>query len=62
MNIYLKAFTDVINEILTRSDFTAIQGYHLGNVLKYILRADMKNGKEDYEKAAVYLNWLIESM
>lgn len=53
---------DVINEILTRSDFTAVQGFYLGNVLKYILRADMKNGVEDYKKAAVYLNWLIESM
>lgn len=53
---------DVINEILTRSAFTDIQGFYLGNVLKYILRADMKNGKEDYKKASVYLNWLIESM
>lgn len=53
---------DIINEILTRSAFTNIQGFYLGNVLKYILRADMKNGVEDLEKAEVYLNWLIESM
>lgn len=53
---------DVINEILTRSDFTAIQGFYLGNVIKYILRADMKNGKEDYKKTQKYLEWLIESM
>ena len=60
--IYSVEVIDVINEILTRSNFTAIQGFYLGNVLKYILRADMKNGKEDYKKASVYLNWLIESM
>jgi hypothetical protein len=53
---------DVIKEILTRSDFTAIQGCYLGNVIKYILRADMKNGKEDYKKAQKYLEWLIQSM
>lgn len=53
---------DVINEILTRSNFTGFQGYCLGNVIKYVLRADLKNGKEDYEKAFVYLEWLIQSM
>lgn len=53
---------DVINEILTRSNYNAQQGYYYGNVIKYILRADKKNGVEDLEKAEVYLNWLIESM
>ena len=53
---------DVIKVILNRSNFTGLQGYYLGNVLKYVLRADMKNGKEDYEKAEVYLDWLIRSM
>lgn len=31
-----------------------------GNVIKYLIRAEKKNGKEDYEKARKYLNWLIE--
>lgn len=53
---------EVIDRILNRSDFTGFEGYCLGNVIKYILRADMKNGKEDYKKAAVYLNWLIKNM
>mgnify|MGYP003495604072 FL=1 len=53
---------DVIKVILNRPNFTGLQGYCLGNVLKYVLRADMKNGKEDYEKAEVYLDWLIRSM
>lgn len=53
---------DVIRVILNRSNFTGIQGYYLGNVLKYVLRADQKNGEEDYKKAAVYLEWLIQGM
>lgn len=53
---------DVIRAILSRSDYNAQQGYYAGNVIKYILRADKKNGVEDLEKAEVYLNWLIESM
>lgn len=32
-----------------------------GNILKYVLRADYKNGREDLEKAMVYLQWLIEA-
>lgn len=53
---------DVIKVILNRSNFTGLQGYYLGNVMKYILRADQKNGAEDYKKASVYLGWLIQSM
>ena len=53
---------DIIKAVLNRSAFTGFQGYCLGNVIKYILRADMKNGKEDYKKASAYLNWLIESL
>lgn len=36
------------------------KGYCRGNVLKYLLRADQKNGVEDLEKAAVYLDWEID--
>lgn len=31
-----------------------------GNVSKYLIRAEKKNGKEDYEKAKKYLNWLVD--
>jgi hypothetical protein len=37
-------------------------GYLKGNALKYLLRADGKNGTEDYAKAAVYAKWLDEFM
>ena len=34
--------------------------FYIGNILKYIIRAEKKNGLEDYKKAEVYLEWLIE--
>ena len=34
-------------------------GFHRGNILKYVLRAPLKNGKEDLEKAKHYLDYLI---
>lgn len=37
------------------------RGFLKGNIIKYISRAEEKGGKEDYEKAMVYLKWLIES-
>ena len=35
-------------------------GYEFGNLLKYALRWQYKNGVEDLKKARVYLDWLIE--
>lgn len=32
----------------------------VGNILKYIMRAEKKNGLEDYKKARKYLDWCIE--
>jgi len=31
-----------------------------GNVSKYLIRAEKKNGNEDYEKAKKYLSWLVD--
>ena len=42
---------------LTSEEF---KGMCKGNILKYVLRADHKNGVEDYKKAMQYLKWLIE--
>ena len=36
-------------------------GFHRGNILKYVLRAPLKNGKEDLEKAKHYLDYLIDN-
>ena len=37
-----------------------VKGFCKGNILKYVFRAEYKNGVEDYRKAAQYLKWLIE--
>ncbi|WP_458098594.1 DUF3310 domain-containing protein [Roseomonas sp. WA12] len=34
----------------------------VGNVIKYVLRYDAKNGVEDLRKAKQYLEWLIEDV
>lgn len=35
---------------------TRYMGFNLGNVIKYVWRADLKNGTEDLKKAVWYLN------
>lgn len=34
--------------------------FYVGNVIKYLIRAEKKNGREDYEKAKVYLQWAVD--
>lgn len=36
-------------------------GFHRGNVLKYLLRAPQKNGKQDIEKAIHYLEYIRDN-
>lgn len=37
-----------------------LKGLFKGNIIKYICRADYKNGIEDYRKATQYFEWLLE--
>lgn len=48
----IKAFT---------SDLNGTEAFYAGNVIKYVLRWNHKNGIEDLEKAKVYIDKLIES-
>ena len=50
---------EIIRAMLTREEFI---GYCKGNVIKYRERAEYK-GKtdEDYAKAKVYYDWLMEA-
>lgn len=48
---------DYIQDKLTAEAF---KGFLLGNIIKYISRAEKKNGKEDYLKAQWYLVKLLE--
>lgn len=49
---------DYIRDKLTIAGFT---DYCIGNVMKYVSRWRKKDGIQDLKKAAVYLNWAIES-
>lgn len=49
---------DIIKAVLTKEQF---EGFLHGNVIKYTLRTNKKNGVEDLEKAHKYLVWLIDS-
>ena len=51
---------EVIQYIKAKLTKSQLKGYYLGNLLKYLSRADHKGGVEDYKKALVYLTWLIE--
>lgn len=46
---------DVINLVLSNAEISNIDCFCLGNVIKYIFRAEQKNGLEDYKKALYYL-------
>lgn len=48
---------DVIQATLTEEQYI---GYLRGNILKYQLRANKKNGTEDLNKADIYSGWLME--
>ena len=48
---------DVVKARLGKDGFKA---FCIGNVLKYVLRAEKKNGLEDYKKSKQYLEWIIE--
>lgn len=48
---------DYIKAKLTEEEY---KGYLKGNIIKYISRAEQKNGAEDYKKAQWYTNRLVE--
>lgn len=50
---------EIMKDQLTKEE---MKGLYKGNILKYVLRADYKNGLEDYTKAEWYLNRLIEML
>ena len=50
---------EYIKDKLTKDEYV---GYCIGNVIKYVSRYKHKNGKEDLDKALVYLSWAIEVM
>ena len=53
---------DISDAVLDQCGYDAVAGAYLFNILKYVLRADRKNGIEDYKKALVYMGWLIQRL
>ncbi|HEM2819912.1 TPA: DUF3310 domain-containing protein [Streptococcus suis] len=43
-------------------DLAGERAYYWGNVIKYLLRFQQKNGVEDLKKARQNLDWLFEEM
>lgn len=41
-------------------DMNGVEGYHVGNIIKYVWRFKAKGGVQDLEKAAFYLAALID--
>ena len=46
-----------LQSALTPEEF---KGFLKGNIIKYLSRAEQKNGVEDYMKASSYAQWLEE--
>lgn len=49
---------DIIQEVV--KDLQGIKAFNVANVIKYVLRAEKKNGIEDYKKAITYLNFITQ--
>ena len=60
-NHYTTGEIEVIKYIQDKLGCEEFTGYCIGNVMKYISRWRHKDGKQDLEKAKVYLQWAIES-
>ena len=58
-NYYHNKGTDVIKMIELLRGEQAAKDFCVGNVLKYAIRYDKKNGVEDLKKAQTYINRLI---
>lgn len=51
-------FIDILRAKLTPEE---LRGYFKGNVIKYVIRAELKDGLQDYQKCARYANWLAQA-
>ena len=49
---------DIIDSIV--QNYPPKQAVRIANIIKYVLRADKKNGLEDFKKAKKYIEMLLE--
>lgn len=57
---YLEGGIEVYDFIQAKLNKEGLEGYLIGNILKYVSRYKYKNGVEDLKKAQWYLNKVIE--
>jgi hypothetical protein len=57
---YTQGGIETIDYLQAKLSHDEFVGYLKGNILKYVSRANMKNGAEDYKKAQWYVNKLVE--
>jgi hypothetical protein len=50
---------DPISYMKLHHTFEQVEGFYLGNIIKYATRANKKNGLEDYEKLLDYAQKLV---
>lgn len=48
---------DIIDEVV--KDYKPQEAFKIANIIKYVLRASKKNGKEDLKKARKYIDMLV---
>ena len=53
---------EAIDCIKSSMSYEGFKGYLQGNILKYCIRFDRKNGVEDLRKAEWYINRLIQHL
>ena len=58
-NYYHNSNVDVIKALELLRGKEACKDFCIGNVMKYVIRYDKKNGIEDLKKAQTYINRLI---
>lgn len=56
---YRQGGMETIDILKAKLSPEAFKGFCIGNVIKYVTRAEYKNGIEDYKKAKQYLDFLI---
>lgn len=56
---YTKGGIELLHFWKAKLSFEEFKGFCKGNIIKYLIRADDKNGLEDYLKAQDYLNFLV---
>lgn len=54
-----KEVIDLLRDRLTPDEFL---GYMKGNMIKYLMRADRKNGIQDYKKLLRYVDMYVQEM